>query len=174
MDSLDKISHSSILSKEVREKSIESIFHLLATKLTTALQNTEYNCLTDLILNKSSIIVSQTCKLEWPLIENLKLQNFDPLTIFIYNGLRYKYLLRAKFNKDTLLKAFDNIYLLIMKFVEKTNIPFSDEILMNLFEDYFEYYIKIKENFDDLSEVEEKIDNLNLEIQEVTSIYIYC
>ena len=68
----------------------------------------------------------------------------------------------------------NNIYLLIMKFVEKTNIPFSDEILMALFEDFFEYYIKIKENFDDLSEVEEKIDNLNLEIQEVTSIYIYC
>lgn len=142
---------------------------MLATKVTTALQNTEYNCLTDLLLNKPSVIVEQTGKLEWPLIENLKLQNFDPLTIFIYNSIRYKYLLRAKFNKDTLMKAFDNMYLLIMKFVEKTNTPFSDEILMSLFNDFFVLYIKVKENFEDLSEVEEKLDNLNLEIQEVTS-----
>ena len=98
--------------------------------------------------------------------------NFDPLAIHIYNYLRYKFLLKQKqhaSSKDILTKAFDNLYLLIMKFVEKLNTPFTDEILWAYFNDLFELYVKNKENVEDLSEVEEKIDNLNLEVEEVSS-----
>ena len=140
--------------------------------MTVALQSTDYQSLTDLILTKPGVIVEHTGKLEWPLIENLKVQNFDPLSIFLYNYLRFKYLIRSgKSHKEIIPKAFDNLYLLIMKFVEKLNTPFSDEILWTFFNDLFELYVKLKETSEDMSEVEEKIDNLNLEVEEVTSKY---
>jgi hypothetical protein len=134
------------------------------------LQNTDYNSLTDLILNKSSVITEQTGKSEWPLIETLKVQNFDPLAIYIYNYLRFKHFLRVKLNKEILPKAFDNLYMLLMKFVEKLNTPFSDEVLWAFFNDLFELYVKIRENSIELEEIDEKIDNMKLEIDEVTSI----
>lgn len=168
-DALDKFSQSTITSKELKEKTIESIFLLFVNKLTSSIQNTDYNSLTDLILNKSSVISEQTGKSEWPMIEILKVQNFDPLSIYIYNYLRYKNSLRVKLNKEILPKAFDNLYMLLMKFVEKVNTPFSDEVLWTFFNDLFELYVKIKDNTNELEEIEEKIDNMKLEIDEVTS-----
>jgi hypothetical protein len=142
---------------------------LYINKLTTALQSSDYISISDLIFAKSALIVEQTGKWEWPLVENLKVQNFDQLAIFIYNYLKYKFLFKTKPNKDLYSKAFDNLYLLVMKFVEKLNTPFSDELLWTLFNELFDLYIKVKENSEDLEDLEEKVDNLNLEIEETTS-----
>ena len=106
------------------------------------------------------------------LFENLvtfKVQNFDPLAIYIYNYLRFKQSLRVKVNKDILPKAFDNLYMLLMKFIEKLNTPFSDEVLWAFFNELFDIYVKIKESSTELEEINEKIDNMKLEIDEVTS-----
>ena len=155
----------------MRDKSLEVIYQLVVSKLTLALQTGDSNSLTDLMLNKPHVIVELTQRPDWPLIENLKIQNFDPLSIFIYNHLRYKYIIKGKYNKEILLKAFDNLQTLLMKYVEKTNTPFSEETLWSLFNDLFDLYVKIIENFgsEDLTDIQEQIDNLNLEIEEVTS-----
>lgn len=167
---MEKFTQSSITSKELKEKTIESIFLQFVNKLTLALQSNDHPGLADLFFSKSALLVEQTGKWEWPLVETLKVQNFDPLAISLYNYLKYKFLFKNKPNKELYPKAFDNLYLLIMKFMEKLTTPFTDEMLFALFNDFFDLYIKVKDSSEDLSELEEKIENLTMEVDETTSI----
>jgi hypothetical protein len=171
VEALEKNQKTTSTSKEFREKSIEGIFHLFVTKLSSSLTNAELASASDLILNKPLLVVEQTHRWDWPLIEVLKVQNVDPMAILVYNYLRHKFLLKNTHSNESLHKAFDNLTNLLLNFLGKRSVlPFSDEVLWTFVNDYTELYIKSIENLkDSTEEIEEKAEGLGAEVDEETS-----
>ena len=124
----------------MREKGIHDIFQLFLTRINDNLNNSSYDLLSDIILNKSLYFKEVSNNHSWASPDTLKTNNLNRNTLFIYNYIRYKY--SNTLNKDTYLKQFENLvkfFDVFMGFFSSFNL--TEDCFFVLFDDFFNSYI---------------------------------
>src|SRR4051812_35385413 len=95
-DLIDKVFIKSSLTKELKDKATLEVFQTFLNKINEQINNSNYESLSDLILNKSQYLKNTADKLDWVNPENLKVNNPQRLALIIYNYLRFKFSFNIK------------------------------------------------------------------------------
>jgi len=107
----------------------------------------------DILTEKVLFLKDYTGITEWTLGETLKVQNLHRLALFIYNYQRFK--MSSKNTKEVYFRGFENIAKFLDVYMEMiNNVYIKENLLFNIFDDFFYFYKKAKETADDSQIIE--------------------
>jgi hypothetical protein len=137
----------SSLTKELKERAIIDLFQTILNRINEHITNSNYQSLSDIILNKSQYLKNINENLDWISIENLKINNPQRLAIVIYNYLRMKFSKNTKTVKGNCKKAFDNLVIFCDILMDNLNsLNLHEDCLFTQFEDFFNFYVEARNN----------------------------
>jgi hypothetical protein len=113
----------------------------------------------DILTEKVLFLKEYTGITEWTLGETLKVQNLHRLALFIYNYQRFK--MSSKGTKEVYLRGFENIAKFLDVYMEMiNNVYIKENLLFNIFDDFFYFYKKAKETADDSQVIETLLQDM--------------
>lgn len=165
-------------TKEQKDKNLHDIFHTYLDRLNKSLKESDSpDAVADLVLEKSKYIYEVTGVADWPGVETLKVNEFQRLTIFLYNYNKFR--LSSNTNakiKDFSFKAFENLAKFLEVLVE-SNFGLSEEMLFCIFNDVFNFYVKARESSlseENLTKVQEDmVAIIEMIYEETSNLFFY-
>jgi len=138
IESIEKVTiKSNSATKEQKEKSHHDLFHTYLEKLNKTLKQNESAQLSDLVIEKSSLIGKAISISEWPGAETLKVADFHRLTIPLYNYNKHRH---SKM-KEIHFKAFENLAKFLEVLIELSSSEIDETLLFLIYNDIFSYYV---------------------------------
>jgi hypothetical protein len=131
--------------KDQKDKHMIEIFSYFLLRLSTKLNDSEPNEITDLILDKSIHISEVTSIYDWPAPELLKVSNLHKMTVQFYNYIKNRTALicakNKKHNKDLAAKACDQLTKFLIKLYDEPLLKrIENNLLYVMFKDIFTFY----------------------------------
>lgn len=125
----------------------------MLNKINYFLYENNSEALFDILTEKVLYLKEYTGITEWTQGETLKVQNLHRLALFIYNYQRFK--MTTKTTKEIYNRGFENIAKFLDVYMEMiNNVYIKENLLFNIFDDFFYFYKKAKETADDAQNIE--------------------